>query len=323
MGPLDCTMTRLQIVGLGQATLDVLLRLRDLPTWETHTRLQGFGLEGGGPVATALVAAARLGARVGFVGTAGNDAAAEIKLRSLRECGVDLSRLVIRPTPEGQVTGVFVHSETGERVFALMTDPEEHQLHASELDRDYITSADYLHLDGYHARAAIQAAQWMRAAGKQVVLDGHRTTGPIKPHMAALVELTDVLISGAGFVQALTGISDTLAAGAAALRFGPRLVVQTEGAGGSYTVTAHDRFHTPAFAAPVVDTTGAGDVFHGAYIVGLLHGWDLRGIAQFATAVAAIKCAKLGGRAGIPSLAETQAFLKTRGVALGSFDATA
>ena len=141
--------------------------------------------------------------------------------------------------------------------------------------------------------------------------------------MAALVELTDVLISGAGFVQALTGISDTLTAGAAALRFGPRLIVQTEGAGGSYTVAAHERFHTPAFAAPVVDTTGAGDVFHGAYIVGLLHGWDLRGIAQFATAVAAIKCAKLGGRAGIPSLAETQAFLKTRGVALGSFDATA
>jgi ribokinase len=316
-------MTRLQIVGLGQATLDVLLRLRDLPTWETHTRLQGFGVEGGGPVATALVAAVRLGARVGFVGTAGNDAAAEIKLRSLRECGVDLSRLVVRPTPEGQVTGVFVHSETGERVFALMTDPEEHQLHASELDRDYITAADYLHLDGYHARAAIQAAQWMRAAGKQVVLDGHRTTGPIKPHMAALVELTDVLISGAGFVQALTGISDTLAAGAAALRFGPRLIVQTEGAGGSYTVAAHERFHTPAFATPVVDTTGAGDVFHGAYIVGLLHGWDLRGIAQFATAVAAIKCAKLGGRAGIPSLAETRAFLRDRGVASGGFDATA
>ncbi|MCU0500351.1 MAG: carbohydrate kinase family protein [Anaerolineae bacterium] len=315
-------MTHLQIVGLGQATLDVLLRLRDLPTWETYTRLQGFGLEGGGPAATALVAAAKLGARVGFVGTAGNDAAAESKLRSMRACGVDLSRLVVRAAPEGQVTGVFVHSETGERTFALMTGPEEHLLRVDELDRDYIESADYLHLDGFHAQAALQAARWMRAAGKQVVLDGHRTTGPIKPHMAALVEHVDILISGAGFVQALTGISDTLAAGAAALRFGPRLVVQTEGAGGSYTVTAHDRFHTPAFEVAVLDTTGAGDVFHGAYIVGLLHGWDLRDIAQFATAVAAIKCGKLGGRAGIPSLKETQVFLKARGVELGVSGAT-
>ena len=82
---------------------------------------------------------------------------------------------------------------------------------------------------------------------------------------------------------------------------GPRIVVQTEGANGSYTVTRDERFHVPAFKVPVIDTTGAGDVFHGAYIVGMTHGWALRQVAQFATAVSAIKCTGLGGRGPIPS----------------------
>jgi sugar/nucleoside kinase (ribokinase family) len=124
------------------------------------------------------------------------------------------------------------------------------------------------------------------------------------------------LISGSGFAQALTGVPDTFEACAATLELGPRLVVQTDGRQGSYTVTAGDRFHTPAFEVEVLDTTGAGDVFHGAYLVGLLHGWDLRRIALFSTAVSAIKCAKLGGRAGIPRYEEALAFLKERGIKL-------
>ena len=95
---------------------------------------------------------------------------------------------------------------------------------------------------------------------------------------------------------------------------GPSIFVQTEGEDGSYTVTGEECFHTPAFRVNVVDTTGAGDVFHGAYIVGLLHGWNPRQIAQFSTAVSAIKCTKLGGRAGIPCFHEVMSFLNERGV---------
>ncbi|MGC9371669.1 MAG: carbohydrate kinase family protein, partial [Paracoccaceae bacterium] len=178
---------------------------------------------------------------------------------------------------------------------------------------DYITSADYLHLDGYHDATALQAARWMQAAGKTVVLDGSKTSGPVRGTMRELVGHVDVLISGSGFVQGLTGKQDLWAALTAALDFGPCIVVQTEGVDGSYTVTADARFHTPAFRCDVVDTTGAGDVFHGAYIVGLIHGWDLRTIARFATAVSAIKCTRLGGRAGIPTFEEALAYLADRG----------
>lgn len=310
-------MSDLQIVGLGMATLDVLLRLKDMPTWEHGTRLNGFRFDGGGPVGTAIVAAARLGARVGFIGTAGNDEAAELKMRSLVESGVDLSRMVYRQVPEDQIVIVHVHAETGERVFSGVEHGRRVPLRAEELDRDYITSAEYLHLDGFHAPAALQAAQWMHQAGKTVVLDGHKTSSRVSDHLRALVSHVDILISGSGFAQGLAGLPDIWQAGAAVLQMGPRIFVQTEGASGSYTVTREEQFHTPAFGVDVIDTTGAGDVFHGAYIVGLLHGWDLRRTALFATAVSAIKCAKLGGRAGIPCFEEALAFLQERAAQAG------
>lgn len=305
-----------QVVGLGMATLDVLLRLREMPTWEHGTRVHAFRFDGGGPVATAMVAAAKLGARVGFVGTAGNDVAAELKLRSMRDVGIDLSHLVHRAAPDDQVIIVHVHAETGERVFSGVARPEGGQLTPAELDRAYLTAADYLHLDGFHAEAALAAARWMQAAGKTVVLDAGKTSGPVGDHLRALVPHVDVLISGSGFARGLTGRDDIGAAGAEVLAQGPRIFVQTEGSDGSYTVTPAERFHTPAFACEVVDTTGAGDVFHGAYIVGLIHGWRPRRIAQFATAVSALKCGKLGGRAGIPTFDEARAFLARHGIDL-------
>jgi len=307
---------KLHVIGLGMCTLDVLIRSKDLPTWDGGTRISAFGFDGGGPVGTAMVAAAKLGARVGFIGTAGNDGPAEFKLRSMRECGIDLSHMVYRDAPDDQVVLVNIHAETGERVFSGFQRWGEVQVRPEELDRDYITSADYLHLDGFHAEAALQAAQWMRAAGKTVVLDGHKTVGPVRAHLRRLVPYVDVLVSGSGFARNLTGIDNIWEAGAAILAQGPRIFVQTEGDGGSYTITAEEQFHTPAFTVDVIDTTGAGDVFHGAYIVGLLHGWSLRQTALFSTAVSALKCTRLGGRDGIPRFEAVMAFLQERGVVI-------
>jgi sulfofructose kinase len=318
----------LQVIGLGLATLDVLMRLKDMPTWERGARLSGFRFDGGGLVGTAMVASARLGARVGFIGTAGTDDAADLKLKSMVECGIDLSYLVRHPGPEDQVVIVYVHAETGERVFSGMGLGQRQPLRAADLDREYIVSADYLHLDGFHHEAALQAAKWMREAGKTVVMDGSKTTGPVRDTHRELIRYVDVLITGEGYARGLTGIDDIWAAGQAVLQLGPRILCETVGAAGSYTIAAPlggfgphdghpgDSFHTPAFEVDVVDTTGAGDVFHGAYIVGLMHGWNPRQCAQFSTAVSAIKCTKLGGRAGIPSFDETLAFLKNRGIEL-------
>jgi len=283
-----------------------------MPTWENGTFLKQICTDGGGPVGTALVAAARLGARVGYVGVCGNDEAADLKLRYLTRDGVDISRVMRRPHPEAQVVLVFVQQSSGERVFGL-TAMEEEPLRPEELDRDYITSAAYLHLDGYYLQAALQAARWMHQAGKKVVMDAAKAVGDVGKAVVELIEATDILICGSGFVQAFTGVADFWQAAETVRCIGPQIVVQTEGDAGSNTVTATEQFHTPAYTVDVVDTTGAGDVFHGAYLFGLVQGWDLVRTAEFASATAALKCMHLGGRAGTPRYNEVQEFLNRQG----------
>ena len=307
-------MGRLQIVGLGLTALDVLIRLERMPTWETPAPVKSFALDGGGMVGTAMVAAAKLGARVGYVGIRGNDAVARLKMQSLLDSGVDVDRVLTLSEPEPEVVFVYVDARSGERIFCGL-EALRYDLYPPEaLDRDYVTQAEYLLVDGFHYPAALQAARWMREAGKTVVMDGAKSSGKPPAHRSELVGLVDILICGSGFAQGLTGLPDPMDACRATLDLGPRLVVQTVGEGGSYTVTQERAFHTPAFPVVVLDTTGAGDVFHGAYLVGLLHGWDLERVAQFATAVSALKCAHLGGRAGIPSLPQAIGFLHQRGI---------
>lgn len=309
-------MAELDIVGIGLSTLDVLIRLGDMPSWEKGGSISSFGLDGGGPVGTACVAASRLGARVGYIGIAGNDDVARLKIDSLVENGVDVSHLAIREHPETHVIIVYVHEETGERVFAGLRNLGRFPVEPEELSREYITSARYLHLDGWHPDAALQVAEWMHEVGGTVCIDCAKTNGGVRPRTEELVRSCDIVICGSGFGPALTGRSDLWEAGEAILDLGPRIVVQTEGEDGSYTTTADERFHTPAFAVDVHDTTGAGDVFHGAYLVGMLRGWDLRTIATFATGVSALKCTRLGGRKGIPSFEEVACFLHERGIDL-------
>jgi sulfofructose kinase len=311
-------MSSIRVVGLGSAVLDVLARIEQMPTWEHPGSLVDLDIDGGGPVATAMVAVQRLGVHAGMVGTYGSNRVGQIKLQTLIENGVDVSRMVQRPGAEGQACIAFVEAATGERVFSGLRRFLQAPLTVDELDRDYITSAEYLHLDGRHAAAALEAARWMHAAGRRVMLDGTATRGgwAIAPEMCALVENCDVLICGAGFGPDLTGLDDVWEIGRAILAMGPTIVVQTEGREGAYTVTREEQFHTPSFEVEVVDTTGCGDVFHGAYIVGLLEGWDLHQTAQFASAVSALKATRLGGRAGIPTLERTLAFLAERGIEL-------
>jgi ribokinase len=153
----------------------------------------------------------------------------------------------------------------------------------------------------------------MHQAGKKVVMDAAKAVGDVWKAIDELVEDTDILVCGSGFVQALTGVADFWQAAEAVRRMGPQIVVQTEGEQGSNTATATEQFHTPAFKVDVVDTTGAGDVFHGAYLFGLVQGWDLVRIARFASATAAFKCMHLGGRAGTPRYNEVQEFLDKQG----------
>ena len=304
----------LEVVGLGLAIVDVVLRVDRMPDWDDPRGLLDFALADGGPAGTACFVASTFGLRTGFVDTVGDDELGEHRRRSLERGGVDTSRLVPREGPEDHVVVVYVDASTGERVFSFRQGFLSRPLSPAELDREYIESARILHLDGSQAEAALAAARWMKQAGGTVVLDAAATSHKVLEPARALVAETDILICGSGFAPRLTGEKDVWQAGRAALDLGPRVVVQTEGAEGSYTVArqtgARDaEFHTPAFEVDVVDTTGAGDTFHGAYLVGLARGWSLERCASFSSAVAALHCTVLGNRKGIPSMDEVEALM--------------
>jgi ribokinase len=298
--------------------VDVVLRVERMPTWDDPRGLEDFALSNGGPAGTACFVASIFGLETGFVDTAGSDSLAEHRRRSLSEAGVDTSRMVTRDGPEDHVVVVWVDAATGERTFSFRRGFLSQPLSPADLDREYVSSAQFLHLDGSHHEAALQAARWMHSSGGMVVLDGSATDRPIPDSIRGLVRETDYLICGSGFGHQLTGETDLWQAGRAMLELGPSVVVQTEGSDGCYTTSRDQEFHTPAFEVEVVDTTGAGDVFHGAYLVGLVKQWELQKTAAFASAVAALHCTVLGNRQGIPSMAEVEALIEDRGAAVQS-----
>lgn len=307
-------MKTIDVVGIGISTVDIIVRLTRLPTWETPTEFDDIIIDSGGPTGTALCTASKLGASVGFVGTAGNDWFSEYKLESFQTNGVDISHVKRRKFDENQIVVVNVDEHSGERIFNRSREFYSNQLHIHEINKDYITQAKYLLIDGYHFDASIKAAKWMHQTGNKVIFDGAATKEThLDNRQLRLVSSSDYLICGSGYAEALTGYREIEVAGRAALDYGPEVVVITVGEDGSHLFNRNSSFHTPAFDVPVIDTTGAGDAFHGAFAYGLLQGWELGKICTFTSAVSAIECMTLGGRKGLPTLSQVKSFLKDRG----------
>jgi ribokinase len=305
-------MTPLDVVGLGFSTLDTVGLVPRLPRLDEGAPLQGITRQGGGPVAQALVTLARLGARVGLVGCVGDDAAGREMVAGLEAEGVGTERVRVVPGTTSPQCIILVHAPTGKRSICCDAGTAP-ALPVAELDVDYLCSGRFLHLDGTSPAAALAAAREARRRGVRVCLDAG---GPSEA-LLALVPEVDILIAAERFAAAVDTGSSFREGAARLLTMGPSLVVVTRGERGSWTLTGDGAFATPACDVPVVDTTGAGDVFHGAYLFGLLRGWDPRRTATFAGATAALKCTQLGGRAGIPRLGEVLAFLRTRDGANG------
>ena len=172
------------------------------------------------------------------------------------------------------------------------------------------TRGKILHVDGYDMEAAICFADACRHAGGAVLYDA----GSVKPRSRDLLSRTDVAVTSRTFAEKMFGGNDWEAACYGLREMGPTYTGVTLGAEGAVGLDGDDFFFIPPFyAGPVVDTTGAGDVFHGALDVAILQGWDFRKCMTFAAAVAAIKCTTLGGRAFIPTFAEALAFLRAQG----------
>ncbi len=289
-----------EVVGVGHAAVDYLGVVPRYPGVDTKVELSRFSMQGGGPVATALVTLATLGVRTTFIGKISDDDFGAFIRQGLLRAGVDISGLVIEPGQISPISFIAVEQGTGRRTI-FYTRGDVGSLKPEELGLELLEGARVLHVDGLQMEAQVAAAKRAREAGVQVVYDA----GSPRDGMEELIGLTDVLIASERLAAEVGG--GALAESLKALRaMGPATVVITIGEDGSVGMEQEKTHILPAVPVEVVDTTGAGDVYHGAFIYGMLQGWDLRARMSFANAAAGLKCRSLGGRAGIASREEIQ-----------------
>lgn len=299
------------VVGVGINVVDYLFRIPHFPEPDTKMDARGAMIQGGGLTATAMVACARLGLRTRYIGKFGDNEIGQLARRELTDEGLDLGAAVTAPGIPNRFCVVLVDEASGARTIVRQRDPRI-WLRPPDLDRETVCAGRLLHLDGYEGDAALQAARFAREAGIPVSVDAEEPT----EHREALFRLTDILIVGRRYGRMVTGADAPrdILHGLAAL--GPRVVGLTLAETGSMLWHRGEIVEAPGFPVEVVDTTGAGDVFHGAFAYGLLQGWEAEVILTFANAVSALKCTHLGGRTGIPSASEVRVFLRTRGIDL-------
>lgn len=299
------------VAGIGQCSLDYLALVDDYPPVDIKKEVLQWSEEGGGPVATALVTLSRLGIRCRFYGVIGDDDAGEKIRQSLIREGINTQGLLARNGATSQVAFIAIERKTARRTI-FWRRPSGKPLRSRELPRDFLDGTHFLLLDGLMKDASHYAARRARRAGISVMLDA----GRMRPGMLQLARLSDYVVASEEFAKDLGMKLTGIAFRRERERLGTRVLTVTRGEKGSMTVSAEGAFKTPAFATEAVDTTGAGDVFHGGYIHGLLNGLSLRNTVIFASAVAALKCGRIGGRAGIPRYREVMAFLRERGCSL-------
>jgi sulfofructose kinase len=292
------------VVGVGANSVDYVYRLPDFPTPEgpkSKLRIMQHAISPGGQTATTLCTCAAMGLEPTYIGAAGNDANGELIRDELTNRSVDVSHLAIRDT-DNAFAVILLNEKQGERV-VLWHRKSELDLEPEEIDPDVISSARLVHVDDVDENAAILAASLARASGIPVTSDIER----VGVRTRELLSFVTIPIFAEHVLEALTGEKD-FEQGLRAVK-GPHhdMVCVTLGARGALML-AGDRPHRVAgIPVDVVDSTGAGDVFRGAFIAALLRGNGPQDILRFANLAAALSCTRPGAIGGIPALAEIQA----------------
>jgi len=296
---------QVDLVGVGLNATDTLIAVPSFPERGSKTEYHSASILPGGQVATAVVACQRWGLATRYVGILGDDAASDLHREAFQREGVE-SQLVIVPGGASPQSLILVDGG-GERTVLCRRD-ERVALQPGHLDRAWITRARALHVDGYDTEAATQAAVWAREAGIPVIAD----LDDLYPGIETLLGLVDYLIVSRDIPARLTQEPDLeMALRQMHRRFGCRLAAATLGHEGVLAWDGQQCHPAPAYRVPVVDTTGAGDIFHAGFIYGLLQGWTLTRQLDFGCAAAAMNCMAVGARGGIEPIEKIEAFMAT------------
>ena len=293
-------MERFQITGVGYSCVDIICTVEDFPVEDSSTHVTGREIQGGGAVATALVAASRLGSKCAFIGNLGNDTMADDVYRLFEVDGVNTDYLVRRPDCFTLESIIMVNPANGSRTKFPQRDFNPPVDWSSDL-KEVLGNSMVLHLDGTHYENAVNAARIAREQGVLVSLDGCSMQKDNEKNRY-LATLADILIMNSKYPLRVSGCSDYDEALMEISSWGRKKVVGcTLGEKGSKFVIDGKVVDFPSYRPhKVIDTTGCGDVFHGAFLNAFVSGMDLNTCIRFASATASFKCAAPGGRAGIP-----------------------
>jgi sugar/nucleoside kinase (ribokinase family) len=300
---------RWDLLGFGAVAVDDLIYVDHFPAPDTKIPVRERRREGGGLAGTALVAAARLGARVAYCGVLGDDELSRFSIEELEREGVDCSPILRRAGARPYHSTVIVDVTAAQRTILFSADGVTPR-RAGEMMEDLIGRCRVLFVDQTAVEGGLRAVELAHARGISAVGDFEREGGP---HTHALMRQVDHLILGMGFAAQITGESDPAAIVRALAGPDRACCAVTVGERGCwYSARGGAVQHVPAFAVQVADTTGCGDVFHGAYAACIARGEAVAQAIRFASAAAALKATRLGGRSGIPDRAAVEAFLAGR-----------
>lgn len=287
------------LVGFGLNAVDHLCVVPHYPRFDTKTEILHYERLAGGQVATTVTFISRMGLKAKYIGKVGSDDLGRFSQQSLRSEKIDTSSVLVEAGARNQYAFIIIDKNSGERTILWERDTRL-SFRDDELRREDVCGGRMLHLDGHDYAAALRAATWAQEEGIPVMIDLDK----VVPYSDELISKVDFLITSSNFPPDFTGIADPIESLLALRQSCAGFLAVTLGAQGAMAVVGEECIRFPAFKVHAVDTTGAGDIFHGGFIYGLLQNWPLEEIMSFANAAAGLNCTHLGARAGIPPLSE-------------------
>ncbi len=285
------------VFGIGQCSLDYLGQIPAYPPPDVKCEFSNLVVQGGGPVATALVALKRWGLDAFMAGVAGDDDFGAQITYSLTSEGIDTGGLVIRKNHHSQFAFIVSEPATARRTIFWQR-PTGRALQPEELDINLLLKSSAFHTDGLFPEATLFACRKAKEAGIPVIVDA----GSLRDGMLEIAKLSNCFVTSETFSNALSRTPEETCRILAGL--GVRFTGVTLGAKG-YVALVNGRFiRKSAYPANAIDTTGCGDVFHAGLTYGIVKGWDTEKSLDLGAWAAARVSEQMGGRSGIPTLGD-------------------
>ena len=300
------------IVGIGANVFDTLYNIPTYPTEDTKMRATASKTAGGGPVATGLVAASKLGEDAAYIGVLSDDNGGKFLKEDFVKYGVNTDFIEIKSGYRSFASILWLCADTATRT-CVYDKGDIPPLVLNETQKQAVRDAEILMVDGNEMDAAVEGAKIARENGVKVLYD----CGGLYDGVEKLLALTDIMIPSEEFSLGYTGCKTAEEAAKKLYEiYNPEIVVITQGKKGGIIYDGKEIISYPIYPAKVVDSNGSGDVFHGAFAAAVSKGYDYLKCCHFSSAVSGLKCTGVGARESVPSFETTKKYLKENGYEL-------